>query len=52
MTVNRPPFRKKADAITLVGPEVTNNWRIHSIAGGNIGDNGPATEAMLTYPET
>ena len=43
-------FSKDADATTLAGPEVTNNWRIHTVAGGNIGDGGMATEALLTRP--
>ena len=43
-------FSKETDATTLAGPEVTTNWRIHTVAGGNIGDGGPATEAFLILP--
>ena len=44
-------FSNEADATTLAAPELTNDWRIHTVAGGNIGDNGPATEALLTLPK-
>ena len=43
-------FSKEADATTPAGAEVTSNWRIHTVAGGNIGDNGSATEALLNFP--
>ena len=43
-------FSKEADATTPAGAEVTSNRRIHTVAGGNIGDNGSATEALLNLP--
>ena len=43
-------YSSDAEATTLAGPPNATEWRIHTVAGGNIGDNGPATGALLSDP--
>ena len=43
-------FSNEAEAKTLEGPITGGQWRIYTIAGGGLGDNGPAVEARLLYP--
>ena len=43
-------FSNEATATTLEGPVTGDQWRIDTIAGGGLGDNGPAVEARLRTP--
>ena len=44
-------FSNEATATTPEGPVTGTQWRIDTIAGGGLGDNGPAVEARLHRPE-
>ena len=44
-------FSNEAEAKTPEGPITGPQWRIYTIAGGGLGDNGPAVEARLRRPE-
>ena len=43
-------FSNEAVATTLSGPLTRAYWKIDTIAGGGVGDNGPAVAAQLHYP--
>ena len=43
-------FSNEAVATTLSGPLTRAYWKIDTIAGGGVGDNGPAVAALLDYP--
>ena len=44
-------FSNEATATTPDGPATEIQWRIDTIAGGGLGDNGPAVEARLRNPQ-
>ena len=44
-------FSNEATATTLSGPSTQDSWIIETIAGGSVGDGGPAVAAHLDFPE-
>ena len=43
-------FSNEAVATTQAGSQTGDEWRIDTVAGGDIGDGGPAVQALITFP--